>query len=383
MHLTHLSLRNFRNFAELDLGLGKGVTVLFGGNAQGKTNLLEAAYMLATTKSLRASSERELIGWDSQEQEEIPYTRLRGTAQRKAGSVQLELVLQLARTATDEALQIQKRGRINGVPKRAGDIVGQVNAVLFTPQDIELVHGSPSIRRRYLNIMLSQADNTLLRELQRYAKVLTQRNSLLKAIRERRSLPQELAFWDTELIQSGSVITAQRTAAMSVLRVLAREIHGELTGSQEDLDLAYVPSVRAESARELKIAFTKALEAGREKELLQGMSLFGPHRDDFTFAANGRDMAAYASRGQQRTASLALKLAEARFLAQRAGDPPVLLLDDVFSELDGRRRSYLLAWIADWEQALLTTAEPERIDRAVLTDARMLEVVAGGIAQPE
>ena len=383
MYLTHLSLQNFRNFAELELDFGKGVTVLFGGNAAGKTNLLEAVYMLATAKSLRAGSERELISWASEEQDEIPYARVRGVVQREAGPVQLEVVVQLARTPTDDGLQLQKRGRVNGVPKRASDLVGQANAVLFAPQDIELVHGPPSIRRRYLNIMLSQADNSLLRELQRFNRVLAHRNSLLKAIRERRSSTQELPFWDSELIDSGATITGQRTVAMASLRALARDIHGELTGSEEELDIEYSPSVRAEGEGDLKAAFAVALDAAREKEMLQGMSLIGPHRDDFTFSANGRDMAVYASRGQQRTAALALKLAEARFLGERAGDPPLLLLDDVFSELDGRRRSYLLAWIASWEQALLTTAEPERIDPAVLAEARMLEVRAGQVGPPD
>lgn len=381
VRLTHLSLQNFRNFLELELDLVPGVTVLFGGNAQGKTNLLEAVYMLATARSVRAESERELINWSSAETDEIPYTRIKGTFQRLNSPVRLEMVVQLERASLVEASQLQKRGWVNGVPKRAGDLVGEVNAVLFTPQDIELVHGPPSIRRHYLNILLSQADRAVLRELQRYARVLAQRNSLLKAIRERRASPRELVFWDKELIESGTAITAQRLEAMSALQGLTRDIHRELTASDEDLQVVYKPSVRAGEGVDLKAAFTAGLSAMRDREVFAGMSLMGPHRDDFGFSISGRDMAAFASRGQQRTASLALKLAEARYLARRAGDPPVLLLDDVFSELDGRRQAFLLAWIANWEQALLTTAEPERIDRRVSVPVTMLEVTSGQISR--
>lgn len=383
MHLTHLSLQNFRNLLELELDLDRGVTVLFGGNAQGKTNLLEAISMLATAKSLRASNERELISWSSDQQDEIPYTRLRGTVLRSKGPVQVELVMQLAKTSFDEGGLLQKRARINGVNKRVTDLVGEVNAVLFSPQDIELVHGPPSLRRQYLNIMLSQADRSLLRVLQRYTKVLSQRNSLLKAIREHMAHPKELDFWDSELVESGTIITNQRIEAMAALRLLAFEIQRELTGGVEELDLVYAPSVPVVKGQDLAESYRLALEAARDREMAMGASMVGPHRDDFAFETGGRDMGLFASRGQQRTASLALKLAEARFLADRASDPPILLLDDVFSELDAHRRGYLLAWISSWDQALLTTAEPERIDRRVIASAHMLEVKAGQVRSSE
>ncbi|MBF8299071.1 MAG: recF [Dehalococcoidia bacterium] len=379
MHLTHLNLQNFRNFIDLDLDLVSGVTVVFGGNGQGKTNLLEAASILATVKSLRAGSERELINWDSERIDEIPFVRVRGNVSRASGPIQLEVVVQLVK-GSDEGSQLQKRGRLNGVVKRASDLVGQANAVLFAPQDIELVHGSPSLRRQYLNIMLSQAGGPMLRELQRYTKVLTQRNSLLKAIRERAANSHELDFWDSELVESGAFITQQRAEAMGSLQGLSRQIHRELTGGQEELTLTYHPSVPTAHGADVREAFRLALASARKRESALGASLVGPHRDDFAFYLAGRDMGIFSSRGQQRTASLALKLAEAQYLRERTGESPILLLDDVFSELDAQRRSYLVSWIAGWEQALLTTAEPEQIERRLLPNAVMLEVVGGRVS---
>ena len=387
VYLTHLTLQNYRNFAEIDLDLDQGRTVMSGGNAQGKTNLLEAIYMLATGKAARATHEREVVRWEALA-EEVPFARVRGAAERMGGPVGLEVVIQLGRPPAggaprdlDRGGHLQKRVRVNGVPKRGGDLIGEIKAVLFTPQDIELVHGAPSVRRRYLDMTLSQVDRPLVRELQRYGRVLSQRNNLLKSIREGRSGPDELEFWDKELIEAGSYITETRTEAMAAMQPLASQVHRELTGENEVLELVYVPSVAAGQVGVAE-AFREALDSKRERELLQAVSLVGPHRDDLQFICNGRDLGVFGSRGQQRTASLSLRLAEAQFMEERAADPPVLLLDDVFSELDGFRRSYLLSWVARVGQALLTTAEPERLDRALLPRATFLEVDRGRVSQP-
>jgi DNA replication and repair protein RecF len=355
-----------------------GVSVLQGGNGQGKTNLLEAVSMLAMARSVRAGNDREVIAWAA-ERDEIPFARISGAVSRVDGPVRLELVVQASRGAgPDDGASLQKRAWVNGVPKRPADVVGEVKAVLFEPQDIELVNGAPSVRRRYLNVMLSQADRAMVRELQRYTRVLTQRNALLKAIRERRAREDELDYWDAGLVESGAFIIGQRAEAMARLHILAAAIHAELTEG-EALDVRYEPSVPVPEHGDPAAAFQQAMEALRDRETAAGMSLAGPHRDDVRFLSNDRDMGVYASRGQQRTASLALKLAEARFLAERGGDPPVLLLDDVFSELDGRRQGYVLDWIAGWEQALVTTAEPERLRGAGLPNVARFEVRAGRV----
>ena len=388
MHISHLSLENFRNFARLDLELAPGRTVLYGGNAQGKTNLLEALSMFATARSVRASHERELIRWEAAP-EEIPFARVKGSIERSQGSLQVEIVVQLARSlpsdgpaSGDETPQLQKRVRVNGIPRRASDLIGEVNAVLFAPQDIELVHGPPPVRRRYLDITLSQADRVLLRELQRYTRVLSQRNHLLRAIREGRAGQEELSFWDGELVEAGSYIALRRTEAVQELGQLGQAIHMDLTGGQEELELAYLPSVPAapgDSVDKVAEAFREALAKLRKREVLLGISLAGPHRDDFQFRANGADLAVFGSRGQQRTAALSLKLAEARFLSRHAGEQPLLLLDDVLSELDGFRRGYLLSSIEEYGQAILTTTDPERIDERFLAGADLLQVAQGRV----
>ncbi len=385
VHVSRLTLQNFRNFADLDMELCPGRTVLYGGNAQGKTNVLEATYMLATARSTRATHEREIIKWEALE-EEIPFARVRGEVDRADGAVRLEIVVQLARGQIADGLsgrndsgQLQKRVRVNGVPRRAGDLLGQMTAVLFAPQDLELVHGSPSGRRRYLDMTLSQVDRSLFRELQRYARVLPQRNSLLRAIRDRRAGPDELPFWDRELVEAGSFIVSRRMEAFESLNVLTKAAHNELTHGEE-IELRYLPSVSA-SPSDVPAAFEAGLAAAREKELLQGVSLVGPHKDDFQFLMGGHDMGAFGSRGQQRTAALALKLAEAQFITDCTGQSPVLLLDDAFSELDGHRRSYLQARTAGWEQTIMTTADPDSIGQEVLAGATMVELV-GGAAVP-
>jgi len=389
VRISRLSAENFRNFQNLDLELAPGKTVLFGGNAQGKTNLLEAIHLFATAKSLRAAHERELIAWNVLG-DEIPFTRLRGEVEKARGRIQMEVVVQLARPqGADGAAgdgeaggHLQKRVRVNGVPRRASTLVGEMTAVLFAPQDIELVHGSPSSRRRYLDLTLSQVDRPLFRQLQRYEKVLAQRNYLLKAIREGKAGFDEIGFWDKELIEAGTFIVEKRREAMAALGKLSAEVHRDLAGGEE-MEVRYAPSVAAVMSEEdVSGAFRTALEAAREKERYQGMSLVGPHRDDFQFLSAARDLGTYGSRGQQRTAALALKLAQAQYMTDLTGEQPVLLLDDAFSELDGARRSYMLSWVAGWEQSLLTTAEPERVDERFRSGATMLEVAEGRVRRP-
>lgn len=388
MHICRLSLENFRNFSSIDLPLTPGRTVVYGDNAQGKSNLLEAIYTFATGKSAHAEQERDLINWTTLAKD-IPFTRLRGDFSRNGAPLKLEIVIQLSREALtsnddpDDA-QLQKRIRLNGAPKRAVDVVGEAQVVLFEPQDIELVYGSPSSRRRHLDLTLSQIDRALLRELQRYARVLAQRNSLLKAIREGRARPPELIFWDQELVNSGSLVMLARARALADLNPLANAVHHDLTAQAEELAITYLPSVALPSAPSLDnlaTAFRGALAQTRQRELAAGVTLSGPHRDDFGFEINGRNLASFGSRGQHRLATLSLKLAEAQLMTKRAGRQPILLLDDILSELDPARRSYLLAAIANYEQAILTTADIGALRDPFLAQAARVHVVQGSIAQ--
>lgn len=346
--------------------------VLLGGNAQGKSNLLEAIYLLATTKSPRTASDVELINWSAL-REEHPVARLEVQAQRATGSLRVEIALRGKIVAAEAgANYVQKRIRINGVDRRAMDLIGLINVVLFSPRDIDLVDGEPALRRRYLDITNSQVDHRYLRALQRYHRVLQQRNHLLRLIVEHRARPEELDFWDRELVAAGSYLIALRQDTVAALDELARPIHDQLTGGKERLNMIYQSSVDTE-------AFQEALSAARDKEVAQGMTLIGPHRDDLRFLVNERDMNIYGSRGQNRTIALSLKLAEAKFIAARAGDSPVLLLDDVLSELDAQRRHHLLQAALGYQQVVITASDVDRFEPAFLARAAKFEVRSGMI----
>jgi DNA replication and repair protein RecF len=398
--VRHLILEQFRNIERCGLDLPPGQVVLFGENAQGKSNILEALAMLAWAKSLRAENERCLIRRESL-RDPIPYTRIAGAVQRFRDAVQIDIVLQLGQAegpapVQDDHRPLLKRIKVNGMPRKAGDVVGEVQAILFEPQDIELVYGPPALRRRHLDLTLSQVDRTLLHELQRYNRVLAQRNPLLKAIREGPRLrsalskveghasPEELAFWDAELAQSGAAVTLARRQALAEISLLAHAIHGDLTGGAEDLHLSYRPSLEtdATNAKQIEDAFRAAIAQGRQREIAAGVTLTGPHRDDFTFDLQGADLAQFGSRGQQRLATLALKLAEAQFMQARAGEAPLLLLDDILSELDPPRRRYLLDFIARHPQAIVTTADTETLAHSFPADACLLRVDAGRVTAP-
>ncbi len=373
MHIVHLSLTNFRNYSHLELDLPSHIMVLQGDNAQGKSNLLEAIYLLAMTKSPRASSDSELINWSALKVG-LPVARLAAEVQRAAGNIRVGLALQ-GRTPykTEVApLYVQKRIRINGVARRSIDLIGLINVVLFSAKDIDLVDGEPSLRRRYIDSINSQLDHRYLRALQRYHKVLRQRNYLLRLIAERRARTYELDFWDRELVQAGSYLIAQRRRTVETLGGMARSILNHLSGGQEGLEIIY----RSSAAED---AFEEMLSAARDRELAYGQTLVGPHRDDLRFMVNGRDMGVYGSRGQNRTIALSLKLAESQFIAAGSGDMPIMLLDDVFSELDAQRRSQLLQVASGRQQLLITTTDLSPFPPDFLSQAAKYKVCAGGI----
>jgi DNA replication and repair protein RecF len=360
--------------------------VLEGGNAQGKTNLLEGIYFLATARSHRGATERELLNWSTLG-EEIPVARLFAQVQRGRGRVEVEIALRGTYAAPEQPLptldaaHVQKRIRINGIPRRAIDLVGQLNVVIFSSQDIELVGGSPSLRRRYLDLTNCQLDSRYLRSWQRYNKVLLQRNHLLRLIGERRAEPNQLDFWDRELAEAGSYLMLKRQLMVAELDRLVQPIHHQLTAGKEELTIAYLPSMelKSDSLDALSSDFRQRLQGLRQKEIAQGMSLLGPHRDDLRFSVHDVDMNVFASRGQQRTIALALKLAEARFMHSRTDDHPIILLDDVLSELDSVRCHHLLESITSYEQVVITATGLNRFDPHFLAQAALFSVREGKI----
>ncbi len=389
MRLTHLSLHNFRNYVRLDLDLPPGVSLLQGENAQGKTNLLEAIYYLATTRSPHAGADRELVNWLAVEEEPLPYARLVGRVGRGAGEVAIEITL--TQQANHQA-RYRKQIRLNGVAKRAMDLLGQLNVVLFLPEDIALVSGSPSGRRRYLDAALCQIDPVYCRSLSRYNQIVTQRNALLRDLRERGGDPAQLAFWNDRLVEHGTYLVGRRWEALLALDELANSVHGQLTDGGEMLHLEYVPSVEMVGpgkADEVALAFRDQVQSLRQREIAAGMTLVGPHRDEVRFLINGMDAGVYGSRGQQRTAALALKLAEVDLMRIETGEYPVLLLDDVLSELDEHRRRFLMHTLEDGvEQAIITTTDLHTIPQAFLQRCHLwrvemgrLQVVESGITR--
>ena len=270
--------------------------------------------------------------------------------------------------------------------RTAADLVGMVNAVLFSADDIELVHGPPSLRRRYLDILMSQLDRSYLKALQRYQRIVHQRNRLLRMLQERRAKEDELAFWDQELIKEGSWIVQRRDGAMSTLGGLCRELQLELTGGAEELTVEYRPSVplhsQAGTGEDTAQNFAKALEASRKREFQLGSTVVGPHRDDFSLLVDGSDMGTYASRGQARTIALTLKLAEAAYLGSARADGPIVLLDDVLSELDSFRRDRVLDKSLQYQQVIISATDLEPIQKSHLSDAACYSVEGGHVTRP-
>ena len=384
MRLAHLSLYNFRNYVRLELDLPPGVMVLLGDNAQGKTNLLEAIYYLATSRSPYTGTDRELVNWLSLEQEPLPYTRLVGRVARGDNSVLLEITVS---QQAENGSRYQKQVRLNGVNKRAMDLLGHLNVVLFVPEDVNLVSGSPSLRRRYLDAMLCQIDPHYCRTLAGYNQIVTQRNALLRDMGERGGDPAQLVFWNERLVEHGALLIARRREAIDALDERAQAIHGQLTDGSEHLHLRYMPSVDLGEPRRLAVAEVQAayqaqLLSLRQRETAAGMTLAGPHRDEMRFTIDDIDAGVYGSRGQQRTAVLALKLAEVELMHNETGDYPVLLLDDVLSELDAHRRQFLLQRVDNGQQqAIITTTDLQALSPVFLQGCRLWRVEMGRLAE--
>jgi len=388
VRLGHLSLLNFRNYARLELELPSGPVLFVGENAQGKTNLLEAVYLLSTTRSLRAGSDIELIRRDTLA-DPLAAARVAGTAERAGGPVRVEVAIGRREPQGNApgVLHAVKQLRVNGVAHRAASVVGQIQSVFFTSLDIDLITGSPSGRRRYLDITLSQVDHAYLRALQRYTRIVQQRNSLLRQIDEGRAASNDLTVWDDELVTFGAQIVATRAAAVAALNERAAAMHVRLSDGRERLAVSYQPQLGSEAApftgppeqETLREQIRQAIGRRRRREIAAGVSLIGPHRDDLRFEIDGMAAAAFGSRAQQRTVALALRLAEAAFLETSAGEAPILLLDDILSELDDRRRRAVLETVASAEQALITTADLDRFTGTFLQGASIYSVSGGAV----
>ncbi len=342
MRVVELQLRNYRNYAACALAPCEGVTVLLGDNGQGKTNLLEAVYLTCTGRSHRTRQDRELVRWGA----EAADVQIR--AERRDGSHEVEIQLPLAG---------RRRILIAGQEvSRSGELMGHVTGVLFSPEDLRTVKDGPAERRRFVDMALAQLRPAYYYAMQRYNRALRQRNELLRAAAVNPSLLATLDSWDEQLAVSGAELMRQRRAYVARLSRAAGETHRDIAGGREVLSVAYRPNVDAggDDAR----ACMEALFAAREGDVRRMTTSVGPHRDDVALLVDGRDVRAFGSQGQQRTAALSMRLAELGVMREELGEWPVLMLDDVMSELDPGRRCRLLERL-EGIQTLVTCTDPD------------------------
>jgi DNA replication and repair protein RecF len=375
MYLRHLSLTNFRNFTRLDIDIPQRVVLLTGANAQGKTSVLEAIYFLAAFTSFQTHADRQIVNFH-EAKNSLAVTRLIADYQKARSKHRLEVRLILEPTGIN-GQRLRKEILLDGVKKSTNDAVGHFNAVIFVPQMSQIIEGAPEDRRRYLNLALAQSTPAYARVLSEYNQALTQRNALLKMLGERGGNSDQLEVWDDALTRLGAQIILWRIEAIQQIERLASRVHHELTHGSEILRLAYDPAfdplpkpngqmglkldtVLDRSRLELdeiQIGFRTRLRELRGEEIARGVTTIGPHRDDLRFLANHIDLGDYGSRGQVRTALLALKLAEVNWMKERTGEWPVILLDEVMAELDLQRRADLLQYAGESEQVLFTTTD--------------------------
>lgn len=348
MKVNNLKLMGYRNYQELKISFCENINILIGRNAQGKTNILESVCYAATGSSYRANSDNDLIMWNKTDGLiELNFQRL---------DVENKLLFKLQRGKTRQIFH-------NGAKIRHKDLIGILNVVLFSPEDLFLIKGAPANRRRFLDMEISQASPSYFSDLSKYNRLLLQRNSQLKAIREKRGNKSMLEMWDQQLVEAGSRIFFKRIEAIRKFNMLANLMQRRISGNEENLTVAYqvkgndLPVDKLED--NYKVWYNKVLCDLTEEDIYKGSTSVGPHRDDIAISVNGIDLKSFGSQGQQRTGVLSLKLSELEFIRSETGEYPILLLDDVMSELDENRRRQLLSFINREHIQTIITATDE------------------------
>jgi DNA replication and repair protein RecF len=396
MYLEHLSLTNFRSFARLDVDVPQGSVLLIGGNAQGKTSLLEAIYFLATYTSFHASHDRQLINFLAA-RDPLAVSRIVAGYCRDGDSHRLEVRIIQEANGLNGAPRLRKELLLDGIRLKTNEMIGKFNAVLFLPQMLRVIEGAPEDRRRFINLACAQVLPRYPAALTEYTRVLTQRNALLRQLNERGEDHKQLDYWDEQLVDSGAYLIYIRIQAIAELEHLVIGIHQDLTREREVLRLDYQPSFdptpkpagqyslpfnapidrTAVTLDTIRREFLEKLQSQRSEEIVRGMTIKGPHRDELRFIENGIDLGTYGSRGQIRTAILALKLAEVAWMHKKTGQWPVLLLDEVLAELDANRRADFLVRLMISEQALLTTTDLDLFSPEFVQESTIWHVQEG------
>jgi DNA replication and repair protein RecF len=363
-----MSLHHYRNYDRVELATEHNVNIFVGPNAQGKTNLLEAIFVMALTKSHRTHKDKELIKWNQEE------SLVHGEIEKKYGLNRLDLYISTQ----------GKRAKINGLEqKKLSNFIGTLNVVMFAPEDLEIVKGAPNIRRRFLDMEIGQVQPAYLYDLQQYQKIIVQRNNYLKQITPAKGINHEMMeVWNEQLLQHGTKIMKKRQSFITKLQNWAETIHLGITNQQEQLQIKYQPSFDVEDFKDETVVFNQfmiKLSQVKEQEIRRGMTLVGPHRDDLQFFINGKEVQTYGSQGQQRTTALSLKLAEIELIHEEVGDYPILLLDDVLSELDRFRQTQLIETFQSKVQTFITTTSIDSVNMAKLDQANIFNVLEGKI----
>lgn len=372
MELTSLRLVNYRNYTDLTLNFSDGVNVFLGENAQGKTNLLESIYVLALARSHRTSSDKDLIRWQEKE------ATISGRVKKNISNVPLSLYFS----------NKGKKARVNHLEKsKLSQYIGQLNVILFAPEDLELVKGAPNVRRRFIDMEFGQMNPLYLYHTTQYRRILKDRNAYLKRLQMKQTT--DTIFLDVltqQLVDIGSQIILARHNFLARLEEAAQPIHAEISDQREILTIQYQTSIEFEKNSELsviKAAFEQDLKRLQSREIMLGSTIVGPHRDDIQFIVNNNDVAVFGSQGQQRTTALAVKLAEIDLMQQETGEYPILLLDDVLSELDANRQTHLLLAIQDKVQTFITAPSLSDVARQLIHAPKVFHVKHGDIILEE
>ena len=340
MIVKSLELNHFRNYESLNIAFDQGTNILYGNNAQGKTNILEAIYLSGTTKSHKGSKDREMVQFGNEE------SHIRLFVEKQEKQFQIDMHLKKHKS---------KGIAVNRIPiKKAGELFGILTLVFFSPEDLNIIKNGPSERRRFMDMELCQLDRIYFDNLTKYNKILMQRNKLLKDIYTKPELKETLFAWNIQLVEYGKKIIQRRREFVSRLDEIVADIHAKISGGTETVTLTYEPNVKEED-------FERELERVREKELKLGQTMTGPHRDDISFLSNDIDIRKFGSQGQQRTLALSLKLSEIELVKQITKETPILLLDDVLSELDSKRQNFLLNNLCDTQTIITCTGLDEFI----------------------
>lgn len=361
LKIKQLKLKNYRNYDLLELDFDSSINILYGDNAQGKTNILESIYMCGTTKSHRGTKDRDMIRFGQEE------AHIEAVIDKKG--VPFEIDIHLKNNSP-------KGVAINKMPiRRAIELFGIVNIVFFSPEDLNIIKNGPSERRKFIDLELSQLDKVYLSDLSNYNRIVNQRNKLLKDVYDRKDLMETLDIWDLQLVNYGKKIIDRRNQFIVELNEIVGKVHEQLTGGKEHLQIYYEPSVSS-------MDFETNLIKNREKDIKMKSTSVGPHRDDICFIADGLDIRKFGSQGQQRTAALSLKLSEIEIVKKVINDTPILLLDDVLSELDKHRQNYLLDSIRDIQTVITCTGLDDFVNNRFHIN-KIMHVDNGRVALPE